>query len=396
MKSFFREQKEAILGYLEKTAEEKAKDLSRVHPMGKEVVEKILDFASRGKMLRGGLVGLGYVLYGGGPGKNETGKGETDENETGKGVIGEGVTGKGVTGKNLGRRTAENEAVLAAGAAMELFQSAFLIHDDIMDRDPMRRGAPTVYSQYAESAEAEGLADAEHVGEALGICVGDISFFLAYEILAGGACEDGKKNRCVPLLTLASRELSYVGVAQMLDVRWGNGADEVSEKDVLELYRYKTGRYTFSLPLSAGALLADAEDSQRLHLERIGELLGVVFQLRDDELGLFGDEKSLGKPIGSDIREGKRTPFYISLMDRVDKEQRGKLLGIFGNKEAGEEDVEYVRSMIEDLGVRDEIIRTCEKLSREARLEMEALEGVDPEGYRILEDLLDYGLNRKN
>lgn len=361
MKTFFREQKGAILGYLEKAAVEKAEDLSRVHPMGREVVEKILDFASRGKMLRGGLVGLGYALYG-------------DE----------------------AAKVTENEAVLAAGAAMELFQSAFLIHDDIMDRDTMRRGEPTVYAQYAKSAEEEGLADARHMGEALGICVGDISFFMAYEILAGGACGTGDKSRCVPLLTLASGELSYVGIAQMLDVRWGSAADEVSEKDVLELYRYKTGRYTFSLPLSAGALIADAKESRRQHLERVGELLGVVFQLRDDELGLFGDEESLGKPIGSDIREGKRTPFYLSLMERVDKEQKNTLLGIFGNREAGEEEVEYVRSMVEELGVRDEIIRTCEKLSHEARREMEALEGTHPEGYRILEDLLDYGLNRKN
>ncbi|MFP4490562.1 MAG: polyprenyl synthetase family protein [Spirochaetaceae bacterium] len=361
MKTFFREQKEAILGYLEKAAAEKAEDLSRVHPMGREVVEKILDFAGRGKMLRGGLVGLGYALYGDNPAE-----------------------------------VAENEAVLAAGAAMELFQSAFLIHDDIMDRDSMRRGVPTVYTQYAKSAKEEGLADAEHMGEALGICVGDISFFMAYEILAGGACGAEEKRRCVPLLTLASKELSYVGVAQMLDVRWGNGADEVSEKDVLELYRYKTGRYTFSLPLSAGALIADAEEPRRRRLERIGELLGVVFQLRDDELGLFGDEESLGKPIGSDIREGKRTPFYLSLMERVNNEQKSTLLGIFGNNKAGEEEVEYVRSLMEKLEVRDEIVRTCEKLSREARMEMEALEGTHPESHRILEDLLDYGLNRKN
>jgi geranylgeranyl diphosphate synthase type I len=182
----------------------------------------------------------------------------------------------------------------------------------------------------------------------------------------------------------------------MLDVRWGSSGGDVSEKDVLELYRYKTGRYTFSLPLSSGALLAGADEQQRQRLEHIGELLGIVFQLRDDELGLYGDEKALGKPIGSDVREGKKTPFYLKLMDRVEDEEREKLLGIFGNAEAAGEDIERVRSLVESLGVRDEIVKSCERLSREASAEIESLEGVNGEAYRILEELLDYGLKRKS
>ena len=71
--------------------------------------------------------------------------------------------------------------------------------------------------------------------------------------------------------------------------------------------RYKTGRYSFSLPLLAGAMLADAPAELRGKLETFGESIGLLFQIRDDELGLFGDERELGKPVGSDVREGKKT-----------------------------------------------------------------------------------------
>ncbi len=364
MKAFFAARKEEIHEYLKRTIEAKAEELSKVHPLGRDAVERILDFAGRGKMLRGGMVGLGYALYAEG-------------------------------GREASEEASMPEDVVAVGAAMELFQSAFLIHDDIMDRDTRRRGVATVFSQYAEAAKEEGLPDAEHMGESLGICAGDIAFFLAYEIL--GRVGSGERGAdCAPLFSFASQELSYVGVAQMLDVRWGNGADRVEEADVLELYRYKTGRYTFSLPLSAGALLAGVDASKRKLLEQIGELLGVVFQLRDDELGLFGDEDALGKPIGSDVREGKRTPLFLSLMERVEEAERNKLLGIFGNEDSTEEEIEHVRSLVEELGVRDEIIRTCEGLSRDARNEIESLQETNPEAYRVLEDLLDYGLNRKH
>ncbi len=374
MKAFFAARKEEMFRFLEDFMEEKGRELARVHPLGRDAAERILGFTSRGKMLRGGLVSLAYALYAGGRG------GAGQEGEPGR----EGLY-------------VFPESVIALGAAMELFQSAFLIHDDIMDRDTRRRGARSLFSQYAESARKEGLPDSTHLGEALGICVGDIAFFLAYEILGGiEAAAAGSPSGRLSLLSFTSRELSYVGVAQMLDVRWGSGADTVVEKDVLELYRYKTGRYTFSLPLSAGGLMGGASEDERNRLERIGELLGIVFQLRDDELGLFGDEEALGKPIGSDVREGKRTPFFLALLEAAEEEERKRILGIFGNSGAEDRDIEYVRELMESRGIRKRIIDICRDLSQKAAEEMEGLTGVHPEAYRILEELLEYGMSRSS
>lgn len=357
MREFFAQQKKVITHYLDEFLAAKKGDLNRVHPMGGESAEKIRDFAVKGKMLRGGLVALAYFL----------------------------------TSSDASTEPAVSpRSVSAAGGVMELFQSAFLIHDDIMDRDEKRRGSHSVYSQYVQLSESQNFRDAYHTGEALGICVGDISFFLAFEILSDIAASTGN----TALHTLCSRELSYVGVAQMLDVFWSQAAAEVTEKEVFDLYRYKTGRYTFSLPLLCGGHLAGASREQLDDLERIGELLGIVFQLKDDELGLFGDEEQLGKPIGSDITEGKKTLFYVALMERADSDEKSELERLFGCSKVTTEEVEYVRSVVERHGIRERVLDTCRRYAEEARELIEGLEEVSSVYRQILIDLLDYSLNR--
>jgi geranylgeranyl diphosphate synthase type I len=321
--------------------------------MGGEAIEKLQGFAARGKMIRGGLVALGYLLY----------AGES--------------------------RDGQNEDVIAAGAAMELFQSAFLVHDDIMDRDRRRRGADTVFYEYVQQAESEGIEDAYHTGEALGICSGDISFFLAFELLGRL-----RSPRAAELNALCSRELSYVGVAQMLDVYWGQFSGGIERQQVLDLYTYKTGRYTFSLPLLCGALLADAPQAGRQALERIGESLGIVFQLKDDELGLFGDADTLGKTVGSDIKEGKKTPFYTMLMERAGEEERRRLASIFGSSELSREDLDFVREAVERHGIRSEVQELCSGYAEAARDEIAGLTGVAERYRAIFYELLDYSLQR--
>lgn len=366
MKEFFAHQKKVINHYLDEFLTAKRADLNRVHPMGGESADRLRDFASKGKMLRGGLVALAYFL---------TNRGAAH-------TAAEGPVGAA--------DAVPPRMVSAAGGVMELFQSAFLVHDDIMDRDEKRRGSQSVYSQYVSIAESQQFRDAYHTGESLGICVGDIAFFLAFEILA----EVAAATENTDLHRLCSRELSYVGVAQMLDVYWSQDSSSVSQKEVFDLYRYKTGRYTFSLPLLCGGSLAGASQEQLDDLERIGELLGIVFQLKDDELGLFGDEAQLGKPIGSDITEGKKTLFHVALMERADAEERARLEKLFGRSKVTEAEVEYVRSVVERHGIRDWVLDICRRYAQEARELIDGMEQVAAEYRQILIDLLDYSLER--
>ncbi|HET6487239.1 MAG TPA: polyprenyl synthetase family protein, partial [Spirochaetia bacterium] len=263
------EHKREISAILDAFFAARRRDLSEVNQLANEACDRLRQFVLAGKMIRGGLVTVGLSLCRDGPSSREL------------------------------------HMAHQVGAAIELFQSGLLIHDDIMDRDLMRRGRATLFEQYSRDARQGGVNDWRHLGEALGTCVGDVAFFLGYELLGGLSPSPAALGR---IIALFSRELAAVGIAQMQDVAWGaDPSAQPGTDDILRLYRFKTGRYSFSLPLAAGAILAGAADSSIEALEALGECVGVIFQIRDDELGLWGDEKKTGKPVGSDIREGKKT-----------------------------------------------------------------------------------------
>jgi geranylgeranyl diphosphate synthase type I len=120
----------------------------------------------------------------------------------------------------------------------------------------------------------------------------------------------------------------------------------------------------------------------------------VLFQIRDDELGLFGDEQVLGKSVGSDVREGKKTLFFAGLLRRSSREARARLTGIFGNPGIGAQEIAFVREELERSGVRGEVAALAAAYEEEAR----RLIGSLPEGRagerQVLADLLKYTQDR--
>jgi len=233
--------------------ENKQKELVNVNAWGTDVVERYRTFALSGKMIRGCLTILGYEMF-------------TNQS---------------------------SDEVVKLAAAMELFQSALLIHDDIMDRDTMRRGDKTVFTQYQEIGEKKKINDALHFGESMGICVGDIGFFWGFSLLGELTVEPSIKTS---VLSTIVAELTKVGIAQMQDVAFGHQETTPHKEEILNLYRYKTARYTFSLPLMVGSIVAGQSDKTVKTLEKLGENLGIIFQLKDDQLDAE-----------SDLREGKKT-----------------------------------------------------------------------------------------
>lgn len=350
-----RSPKEEIVRLLTSYLEHARSELSTVNGFGRDVIDRILEFAVRGKLIRGCLVGIGYLLGRGGP---------RDEEPL-------------------------PQAVYEAGVAIELFQSGLLIKDDIMDRDLLRRGRPSLFSQYVEWAEREGIADAYHLGESLGSCAGDVACFLAFRLLAGISAESNTIARTVGL---CARELAMTGVAQMQDLHFGVTSDEVVEREILSLYRFKTGRYSFSLPLAIGAELARAEGSLLLKLEEIGESLGILFQIRDDEIGLFGDERLTGKPVGSDLRAGKKTLLMARLMEAADDAERNRLRGILGNPGLTDEDLEWVRGRARATGALAATRRVASSYQAQARALIAALPSSSAREYLL--DLLTLTLSR--
>jgi geranylgeranyl diphosphate synthase type I len=360
MTEFFERQKEELSSYIWQVCAREAGEVSMVGSMGPELMDRLADFSCRGKMIRGSLAALGSAL---------------------------------VSGKVL-------PAALPLGAAMELFQSSLLVHDDIMDRDTTRRGIPTIHYRYETEADAGGAGDPGHLGESLGICAGDVAIFLGFSLVAEAGALSGRTNE---LVRLCSREMNIVGTAQMLDVAWSGSWGSPSADDVIRLYRYKTGRYTFSLPLSAGALIGGGSPVVRGILEELGELIGIIFQIRDDELGLFGDASELGKPVGSDIAEGKRTLYYLTLKARATENERVRINELFGrgNGSGGVEAsvVAEVRELAERLEVRESVETLVSGFAETCGLLLERLKAENADAqpwYGYLSELLDYVKTRKN
>jgi geranylgeranyl diphosphate synthase type I len=273
-----------------------------------------------------------------------------------------------------------------------LFQSGFLIHDDIMDRDTVRRGAPSVYEQFRIQGETDGVADPAHYGDSMGICVGDIGFFAAFDVLNGAPLPDGVRSR---LMATCTRELTYVGIAQMQDVRLGSVSAGATEEAVLAMYRYKTARYTFSLPLVLGATAAGAPQDVLRSLESIGDYMGIVFQIVDDEIGLFGEEAEIGKPAASDLSEGKKTLFYIGLTERGTDADRARLAALEGQPRVSAADRDWARARLRELGVVDHVAELKEHYSANAARAIESAPNLPSGARSMLFELLEYNTSRR-
>jgi geranylgeranyl diphosphate synthase type I len=207
--------KKEVDAFLATFLSSKQKEFAKVNSWGPDVIEKIRAIVSEGKTIRGSLVLLIHDML--------------------KGKV--------------------KDEALRVAAAYELIQTGLIIHDDIMDHDILRRGKPTLHIQYKN--------------EALAMCVGDILFFLAHELLAGTSVQ-----------TVSDKIFEEVGIAQMQDV----ARTAKSRKEILSLYKYKTARYTFSLPMMAGAILARADKKTIRLFEHLGQSLGILFQIQDDRL----------------------------------------------------------------------------------------------------------------
>jgi len=158
-----------------------------------------------------------------------------------------------------------------------------------------------------------------------------------------------------------------VGLAQMQDMYAGYAKELVAEEGIEKVYLYKTGRYTFSLPLMLGALLARQNKEILQQLEKLGEYIGVLFQLKDDELSLFGNEDTTGKPEGSDIRENKKTLHRFYLFQNASADQKEELEKIFGSGLITSEQLQYVRKLAEELHIQNIIDKKMQSLHNKAK-----------------------------
>lgn len=253
-------------------------------------------------------------------------------------------------------------AAVPAAAGLELFHTWTLVHDDIIDNDDLRRGRPTVHVDLRDRGIADlGLsrAAAEEYGRSIAILSGDVQH--GWVINAFDQCRRGHGVEAGVVLTLLNRLETHVVsnliYGEVLDVQFSlldlERAIGIGEEKVIEMIWLKTGvLYEFSA--TAGAMIGlgteDFEEPRVRALANFASNCGIAFQLQDDILGVVGNAQELGKPIGSDIREGKKTTIVLEALRNADEGARKRILSVLGHRDASLEQIREVINLLGDLG----------------------------------------------
>ncbi|HEY4153371.1 MAG TPA: polyprenyl synthetase family protein [Pseudolysinimonas sp.] len=240
------------------------------------------------------------------------------------------------------------EAAAYVGAAFELLHTALIVHDDVIDRDFVRRGAPNIAGSYRERARAAGAgeADAEHRGISAAVIAGDLALFNAYRLIDRSGVDDATRER---LLEVMDDALFASAAGELIDVDFSWIPEVPRVDDILAMERLKTAVYSFECPLQAGAILAGGDDETVATLAEFGREIGIAYQLVDDLLGVFGTEEQTGKTTVGDLREGKRTVLiaYATATDGWQKHSQ-----LFGDPELSDEGAATLRGHLVDCGAK--------------------------------------------
>lgn len=331
IKDYIQNNKTLVSSYLQTYLKQTA--LPQVSPVGKwggDGVTRILHSATQGKMIRSALMFLGAESV---------------------------------------NQNVSQEQLIPAAAAIELFHTGLLMQDDIMDQDEKRRGQDSIHIQYKKLLEKDGTKHPIKTGESFGVCLGDLAFFLGHHILSL-IQPDTLSSR---LTNLFSSELAKVTIAQMQDVYGGNTSGQLPQDEILAIYTYKTGRYSCALPLVAGAIIGGASEQTCKHLWKLGTSMGILYQIKDDELNILGNPEKTGKPIGSDVREGKQTLLRYFITNHADEPTKKKLAAIYGNPDMTADDLLVIQHLANGQSTRTDIHAIVEKQEQQMKEIMTAL-----------------------
>lgn len=273
-----------------------------------------------------------------------------------------------------GAPAAPDTAAIGVAAALEVFQAAALVHDDLIDNSDTRRGQPAAHrALQAAHVDARWAGDPEAFGRSAAILLGDLLVAWSDDLLEESL--DG-------LATAGATRRQYadmrrdVTIGQFLDVAeesaYAVHDDEDHADRALRVASYKSARYSIQKPLQIGAALAGADDGQLDALGRFGHDIGMAFQLRDDVLGVFGDSAVTGKPSGDDLREGKRTVLVAYARQALSVERREELDGLLGDRTLDAGRIGDLQQTIVDTGALE---RTEELIAEYERRAEGALDG---------------------
>ena len=222
----------------------------------------------------------------------------------------------------------QEAAALTVAAAIELLHTAFVVQDDVIDGDEIRRGTPNVPGSFAQEVRSRGALShgIQRYATAAGILAGDLGLVTTIRAVASSGASP---QQTAQLLDLFESTIHATARGELADVRLQLGLPglETTLDQALTVAELKTAVYSFQLPLQAGAVLADASAGILEALDVIGRHLGIGFQIYDDLLGVFGDPEITGKSDLGDLREGKRTALLAHASTTPEWSQLAPLVG---------------------------------------------------------------------
>jgi geranylgeranyl diphosphate synthase type I len=285
-----------------------------------------------------------------------------------------------------------DDAVLRPASAIELLHTFALLHDDVMDRSPTRRGRPAAHAALAAAHTREHrIGDPTWFGASAAILAGDLTYVWADDLFDDTPWPIDAINRARAVFSELRRE---VIAGQYLDLVLA-ADDRATEAAARRVALLKSARYTVTRPLLLGAALAPAADGARVApaLHGYGDAVGIAFQMRDDVLGLFGDPSVTGKSSLDDLREGKQTLLVLRALRLGDDRQRAFLRTCLGDPTLDEARAEQARHIVAATGALASIESLIEAHHTMARA---AIEAIPAPAEAALAELADRAICRRS
>jgi geranylgeranyl diphosphate synthase type I len=289
----------------------------------------------------------------------------------------------------LAAKGKNKKTALDTSISIELIHNFLLMHDDIIDRDEFRRGKPTIHYKY-QNFYKKTSKDFGHLGISAGILAGDVTSFFGYDILAKSEFPQPLKIKALDRL---NQMLTDVFSGEVLDVFLGI-KHQLFQDEIFKILEYKTAKYTIEGPRHLGAILAGADNKVLERLSDYAIPVGVAFQIQDDILGMFGDEKKLGKPVGSDLREGKQTLLILKARKSASKKERKIIHQALGNPNLTKNQLEKVREIIIKTDSLNFVQDLAQKLTSQSKVVIEK-SNFSSEVKEFLTGLADFVIKRE-
>lgn len=245
---------------------------------------------------------------------------------------------------------------ISAASAIEMVHNFTLVHDDIMDNDEMRHGVTTVHKKF---------------GIPIAILAGDVLFSKAYQVVSSTSLSS---DSVVELVSRLAKSCVDVCEGQLLDIRMAKSEKIPSQSQYIKMIEKKTAAL-FEVSCAMGAVCANAKRKDVSNLSSFGKNLGIAFQITDDLIGVLGDPKVTKKPVGNDLREGKKSLPILLAINLAKGKNKEIVLKAFGNSFATQDDIEKALKIMRRLKIEKTVRRQAQLYAQRAKKSLQSYSG---------------------